>query len=701
MSASTGETEKGHRGEVVMSKTCQNCFSLKIRCDRTQGAGICDRCARLGKQCLFRPARRRDNSAKRDTRIQALEAQVQNLLRTQNPAHTVQQPLPTVNEERPSTTITPTPSSISIPLPSVPTEQDVIDEDILSIERADTLVEMYRAEMMPHFPFIIIPPHETGRGMRHERPFLFLTILSVASFHDLAAQEKLVERLKRMVTEKIFYGGDDCLKLEYLQGLLIILAWNQYHGQSKFYSQYLHLAISIAVDMRFDRKPLQPKPKHHNDKRDPLVKDNHPGPQAWGSGEQRAAAGIFYLSSTISRLLDKMNMFPCTKMIEDGCLSLGQTREYRTDKDLYHVIKLQQIIETTEALGRDATSDIVAQEAYLRMRDELEAFRTYLNSDFSDSHLLFMQFHTAKLFLHQVFFFERNLQTHPHCHLPLLTSGLESAKSFLDLYLWLPPKSEMALSNSEWIQLSFGVTQAAKFAIIAKAPGVEMQTRELRHRLNIEHVFRHLVLRIGALVGRAGMGGDKKRDVFLYYEQRVRKIQNWYEGMSRAMGSLSPGSVNQESPQSQQQQSQQQRQRSPYAASLSSSPHSLQHLHTPSQVPLSLTFSHQQSAFSNPHAPPPPLQHQQLPVSYSAGDMLQASTTPVMNAYSTFASSSPSLAFPDLMSAPGWDALFAVPMEDTGWMIDVGQGYDVGTTGMDVGVTPTSDGSWGDGSRNL
>ena len=52
---------------VLLSKTCQNCFMLKIRCDRTQRTDICDRCARLGKHCVFRPARRRDNSAKRDS----------------------------------------------------------------------------------------------------------------------------------------------------------------------------------------------------------------------------------------------------------------------------------------------------------------------------------------------------------------------------------------------------------------------------------------------------------------------------------------------------------------------------------------------------------------------------------------------------------------------------------------------------------
>ncbi|KAJ4346658.1 uncharacterized protein N0V89_010589 [Didymosphaeria variabile] len=135
---------------------------------------------------------------------------VRDLLRIQNPSYTVQQPLP---EGSLSTQSSP------------PSDGDVIDEDIVSVEKADTLVEVYKSEMMPHFPFIIIPSHETGTSLRHEKPFLFLAVLSVASFHDLVGQEKLGNRFKTMVTDKVLYGGDDCLKLEYLQGLMIVLAW--------------------------------------------------------------------------------------------------------------------------------------------------------------------------------------------------------------------------------------------------------------------------------------------------------------------------------------------------------------------------------------------------------------------------------------------------------------------------------------------
>ncbi|KAJ4373575.1 hypothetical protein N0V86_007717 [Didymella sp. IMI 355093] len=646
---------------VLLSKTCQNCFSLKIRCDRTQRQDICDRCARLGKNCVFRPARRRDNSAKRDSRIQALEQQVKDLLRLQQKGPIVQQPLPedSATAARQSS-------------PPIAGEGDIVDDDVVSIERAETLVEMYKTDMMPHFPFVIIPPHTSAGDIRHAKPFLFLAIISVACYHDLQTQDKLYHRFKYMVSDKVLYGGDDCLDLQYLQGLLIALAWNQFHGRSKNYSQYLQLAISIAVDLRLDRKPIHQKP-NEGSKRDPIARDGYKGEGNSESAAQRAAAGVFYIASTIAKLLDKMNTFACTPFIEEGCLALQQKAEYRTDKDLYHVIRLQQILENIDQVAKAAHhSDAEAHSSYLRVRAELEEFRVYLCSDVSDSHLLFMQFHTAKLFLYQVAFFERNLQQSPYLHLNILCEGLEGAKSFLDLYLWLPPKSEMALTNIEWIQLSFGVTLAAKFAIVSRDPHVEAQTRELRHRLNIDHVFRHLALRIGALVGRAG-DGNKQKDIFYYYEQRTRKIQSWYEKMIRATGTTSPPQAAYQRRSS----SQTQQQPSPPPSTTSSG------------VPVSTTFSHQQpQGYTAPINYPDyslPQNPSQLSMQPPVQQPMAAVGMAPLSSYQQY-SPTPAIAFRDLMMAGGWDNPFAIPMEHDA-VIDTSQGYGLGM------ASPPSDGS--------
>jgi hypothetical protein len=387
--------------------------------------------------------------------------------------------------------------------------------------------------------------------------------------------------------------------------------------------------------------------------------------------------------ASVSKLFNKMNTFACTQYIEEGCLALQQRAEYRTDSDLYHVIRLQRIIENTEKLAVAPSSNSEAQSSCFRARQELEDFRSFLVSaqDASDSRkwvdsclrpkflpisdLLFMQFHTAKLFLHQVVFFERQLQHDLVPHLEILREGLESAKAFLNLYLWMSPKSEMVLTLSEWIQLNFGLTLAAKFAVVSRAPDVEAQTRDLRQRLNIDNVFRHLSLRIGALVGRA-TDGSKEKDIFAYYEQRVRKVQTWYEGMLRATSSASPPTQQ------------------------SSSSYS-----TP-QMP------HQQypSAAASPLPPPNVQQASMTGVGYSPqqamcfGQSMPAGAemhTLDPSPYAADYGQIPTIAFPDLINAPGWDMPFGMPMEDNSWLMDIPTGYE----GVGVGSTnPPSEGSW-------
>ena len=101
---------------------------------------------------------------------------------------------------------------------------------------------------------------------------------------------------------------------------------------------------------------------------------------------------------SIAKLLDKMNTFACTPWIEEGCLALQQKAEYRTDKDLYHVIRLQRIIENIDQIANAAhQSDVEAHSSYLRVRAELEEFRVYLCSDVSDSRMCSVLYILIKL----------------------------------------------------------------------------------------------------------------------------------------------------------------------------------------------------------------------------------------------------------------------------------------------------------------
>lgn len=81
---------------------------------------------------------------------------------------------------------------------------------------------------------------------------------------------------------------------------------SQYHSRPRRVSQYLHLAISIIIDLQLDRAPEYRFWKH-------IVSfdgENKKDSVSWGREEQRAVIGCFYFSSTqvVKSLDDEVNV---------------------------------------------------------------------------------------------------------------------------------------------------------------------------------------------------------------------------------------------------------------------------------------------------------------------------------------------------------------------------------------------------------
>jgi hypothetical protein len=72
----------------------------------------------------------------------------------------------------------------------------------------------------------------------------------------------------------------------------------------------------------------------------------------------------------------------------------------------------------------------------------------------------------------------------------------------------------------------------------------------------------------------------------------------------------------------------------------------------------------------------------------TSGPVASVGMTQISPSYSQY-NQGPTIAFPDLMNAPGWDLPFTIPMEDS-WVFDVSQGYQA----MNM-PSPPSDGTWG------
>lgn len=174
-------------------KTCETCFRAKIRCDRTQDSGSCDRCLRLGKACVFaiaRHGRPHGRQPRGTNRVDRLE--VRGLRASVSPS-------------------------------GVSSSSDPISTGTMSDSQAAALLHIYSSRMLPHFPFVHLPANTPPGSLRQQRPCLYLAVLAAASYGDTVLQRDLSRAFNTAVADKMMHGN--MASLDLLQGLLVHTAW--------------------------------------------------------------------------------------------------------------------------------------------------------------------------------------------------------------------------------------------------------------------------------------------------------------------------------------------------------------------------------------------------------------------------------------------------------------------------------------------
>ncbi|QKX54629.1 uncharacterized protein TRUGW13939_01717 [Talaromyces rugulosus] len=509
-----------------LSKTCQNCADSKVRCVRN-GDDICNRCSRLGKECVDRKARRRFHGFQKDMKIRALESKLDELTRTRQTQSTSRSPN--------------SPGSFDgVSDNDLVDRGDVIDQGLLNMEAAEVLLSTYKSQMIAHFPFVFIYPYETAQHLRREKPFLFLTILSTASFANMPLQRLLGNETKKFIASRMVLNGE--VSLELLQGLLVFLAWSHYYTRPYRFTQFMQLAISLVIELRLDQPPQARTWKNGFQlKPDYSLTSQFADQPAWSFAEQRATAGCYYLASTIMVLLQKQFNFPLTPYIEDCCKSLYNAAESPYDKYILHLIQLQRIAERVDRLSMRHAIELgnpgSASELYVSaLKGDLETFRSEFPAGFHEIPPLGMQFHATELFLYQLSL--STLDHHSHAQNisdhafkeDLLLSALIAAESIVNIFISLPPGAEIASSNAEWTQLGFAVLVANKIIITASTmpgKGATFAQRKFSWPTTLEH----LTIRIQALSsGKLDRNGD--RDAFYWFSQRVSNFNEWFTRQS-------------------------------------------------------------------------------------------------------------------------------------------------------------------------
>lgn len=118
----------------------------------------------------------------------------------------------------------------------------------------DVLLDLYRNEMQPVYPFVVIPSNCTAATLHSSRPFLMSAIRMVASFRSLRSMRAQMAQLMAHIADYMLIRSERSLDL--LQGIIVMLGWYQYHCfMHAQMNNLIALALSLIAELGLNKPP--------------------------------------------------------------------------------------------------------------------------------------------------------------------------------------------------------------------------------------------------------------------------------------------------------------------------------------------------------------------------------------------------------------------------------------------------------------
>ncbi|MCJ1383625.1 hypothetical protein MMC17_006739 [Xylographa soralifera] len=569
-----------------MPRACHTCAVAKVKCvaglgnDKTK----CERCLRLGLECLKQAAVVRKHRQQKTARLAQLEERVDSIVSLLiSPPQSVrekEQPYPSSGVSQLDSSV-PTPSNdrldgLSMERPHestnsndhdsrvvsymqedatgdlqaaaigpgrLPCESTQYSSEIISAfdpspEEADILLHVFQTQMAEHFPFVVIPAGTTAQCLRREKPFLYQMIILSASGRNLWDPKAC----RRLVTE---YLGLHVLvreekSLDLLQGLLVYISWGNYQfyieGQM---TSLLQLAVALMTDLGLNRPPDRASPKQRS-----MIDDAKAAlgiiakSQTQGFDEYRAFAGCFYLTSTSNSLSKRSGTLPFNSYLEKCCVELSRGTEYRTDIYLVQMVRLQHFVERiSQSLISDEIHPSWNMKApiafYIRsMESELGKWKSSLPSDLDQHTQLMVLYHSVGMRLHEIGLHMPRVITDGaqiFQRAEILNTCLSSTISFFESYFRIPTELYSRLTFAPWLHMGYAITTACRL-LLHDVNGWDVH--HARKLLDFSDVLRQICERfeqagnIDLVNRREFPNGD---NAFLQYSKRLGWVRTWYE----------------------------------------------------------------------------------------------------------------------------------------------------------------------------
>ncbi|KAF2138284.1 uncharacterized protein K452DRAFT_256441 [Aplosporella prunicola CBS 121167] len=557
LNSSSNQTKLGPDGKRL--RACDHCRALKVRCDPQDENGTisethpCKRCKKSKKTCITTaPTKKRTKKA--DTRVAELEKKVNELTARLGDA-----PMPPY-AGHPDV---PLPQDASDPAAAYPgstrpekrrrtnepsgglnssdARREIMYDDHAEIaaaahhraegrpgqtdysyisyevdrcmdrDVAERVIHRYVNDLAPAFPAVPLPQDTTAAGLRTEKPLLFLSILTAASYGcepvvPADTQRYLADLLQGSFAELIWRKQEKTLEI--IQALIVGVLWYRPPAMYEHHAFYMMInaASSMALELGLGKRAGKSKAKLG------LGPFRRCLPNAGGVEARRAFMACYYLGANIAMIL-RRPMFLRWNKYMDECVTELETASdaLPSDKIFCYHLKLAAIAEDVasqfsmdDPAAANNLSDKFSEIALRNYDTKLESLRQKRPA-YANNALLQFSENVTGLFAHEVAaHHNQNADDNPeepgrqNLLSPVAISSLQecikSCHGLLENFLSLDFESFHALPVIYSVRAVYSTVCLAKLWADATTPG-DISATITPESLRLEFYFENLIRR--------------------------------------------------------------------------------------------------------------------------------------------------------------------------------------------------------------
>ncbi|KAJ5996867.1 hypothetical protein N7499_006820 [Penicillium canescens] len=456
-------------------RACTNCVRAKCKCMLAAESDKCQRCLRLNKDCKTSESnRKRKRSA--SSKTQHLEAKLDSIVSMlqANGANAglpvdweaaTHRQVPRDVSSQIGSSVTRTPASTTSPSTIEHCGSSVYDDisSTMSISpaAAQENLDNFRNQNLKYLPFVNIPPHITSEHLRSQQPFFWLCIMAVLTPGTLES-EGTFKKITDFIHQRLMAEASPSMDL--LLGVMTFISWVTY-AKRPFLNFYAHVLIGIVSDLGINKSVPNEYSTMQAFKCAIGWRPNPP--TARTLEERRAVMGCFLITSSVALSMFKIDALRWTPHMEESLSVLAEAKDCKEDQLLVTLVKIQLVIDRVYHARRDGDS-LNPLAFYLNsFQTQLETVKSQIPVHLQKDKAVLMYLSNAELTINEISIVLPAVPNAPDLkRLDSLYISLNATKSWLDLWLSIPPKNYIVISFVMFFQFTRAIVNLYKLSIL-------------------------------------------------------------------------------------------------------------------------------------------------------------------------------------------------------------------------------------------